>query len=202
MSSLIIAHDLYQSAVKIKKRDYHALDSMKKLSISFIIAIFSSGLQNLTSLIREEWWRLLMNDVWPLNSFLSFIIMALMFYCGLCILSALRKSDTFRQTAAMGRDAIMKASNKYRHLIFIVYVLILAQSLRLVLRIVQTVMWSLSMDNFASCKSKLPGELSQEVIPCFSKIKWSKYVHVDYCNLFEISCILCISVHNKCSIWQ
>ena len=118
-TSLVLTYELYQCTQKTEKRDYSLLTFVKMLSVPAIIVAVSFSLQQSVILIQDEWWRIIFENLRPLEMVLTLMVTLLIFYCGIQSLLALRKSDRFQNG-----NSSAASGGKHQHLVHMIYILI------------------------------------------------------------------------------
>ena len=199
MTTLILAHELFQCVVKIERRDYKLIYFVRMQVASVLIAASTYGLHNLFLLIDDEWWKSLIYLIYPINSLFSFAIFLLILYCGISMLMTLLQSDQFHSNAAAAND------RKHRHLVFIIYTIILSQFLKLALRITVMVLLVIIEKNFEHCVSQFEKSQNEfQIVNCLSSSPASHWfpasqwlARPNLSGLLEVIGVICILIHKK-----
>lgn len=196
VTSLVLIRELYKCLVKMKKREYKLLSFMKMQAVFVIIVTLLSSLQKLDLIIQDPWWKWWNLQAVPINSMVSLLIFSSVLYHGIHALLSLRNSDQFQNG-----NSTTGAYKKHQHLVFLIYVLILALFLKFFSRILNVVFGTLGINNSDHCNTKFK-EITNvyDFRDCFTStagVDWSRYCYC-FSGILEIATVHCIFIHKKC----
>ena len=190
-TSLVLTYELYQCTQIMEKRDYSLLIFVKMMSVPAIIVAISFSVQQLVILIQDEWWRKVFEELRPLEIVLNLLLTFLISFCGIQSLLALRKSDRFQNG-----NSSAASGGKHQHLVHMIYILISAQFLKIVSRIVHMALLTVAFDRLQRCvdaaeKSGLYNDLEN----CHYNIG---YPYNNFFGVMEMILFFSVLVVKKC----
>ena len=125
-SSLILLHELYMCITKMESRKQSWCRLFKKVVASVVMSLLVDGSNQAFRLISDKWWEIILRRALPLQTLSSLGVTAGCVYCSFHVISALRKSQEFRNSAASASEV------KRDYLTLLVAATVIAQITKLV----------------------------------------------------------------------
>ena len=193
IASLILLYEVFQCTAKMGKREYKISTFLKYQSVAFVTIFATFALEQLALLIQDEWWRTVIEYIMPLQLILILITSSLIFFFGNRVLSALEASRLFQNDSSTAASSDV---GKHRHLTLTIYVMLLGQLIKIVIRVLVMIILSVKFNSLHRCIDE--AKETSDINDLESCGKPDGFPYIDFGGIFEIVGVVAIFVHRKC----